>query len=424
MTVHSRLIPDNGPKMDRDGQEPPPGSFAVEAAPGRGRFKAASYVAQGALLIAVVLLGCGNNISKQVASHALSERYAYMLGLSTAVAYVPLFWAILLVLLRTGTAPMFQLRYMWQRNGYLSPVLLIVLAALGDALGDVIGAICTIHVSVPVHSLLTNCTSVFVALLSMCMLNQRYSLFQILALLGVFSAVVIGILPSFESNSSGSSAFFAVILGGSCIFNAVAFVVKEFIFTRYKTWRADQDLQGGSGLNIFLINSHEALFQLPLTLLLIPLNGLLKQTSDGNIFSYLQDALHCVFSGEPDACGPNAHGEMAGRCLVIYVIFNLLWNMAVLLSVKHTGALATFVALKAIFPVSTVLTEYVDWPLLPHKDFSWLIWLSMAILLPSIACYQWASQLQAARAAIHPSLASCCWPWGRKTADFESELLG
>ena len=32
--------------------------------------------------------------------------YAYMLGLSTAVAYVPLFWAILLVLLKTGAAPM------------------------------------------------------------------------------------------------------------------------------------------------------------------------------------------------------------------------------------------------------------------------------------------------------------------------------
>ena len=57
--------------------------------------------------------------------------YAYMLGLSTAVAYVPLFWAILLVLLKTGAAPMYQLRYMWQRNGYLAPVLLIVLAALG-----------------------------------------------------------------------------------------------------------------------------------------------------------------------------------------------------------------------------------------------------------------------------------------------------
>ena len=31
-----------------------------------------------------------------------------------------------------------------------------------------------------------------------------------------------------------------------------------------------------------------AKLRLPLTLLLIPLNGLLKQTSDGNIFSYLQ----------------------------------------------------------------------------------------------------------------------------------------
>ena len=115
---------------------------------------------------------------------------------------------------------------MWQRNGYLAPVLLIVLAALGhleiiktarhrqtlvkpspqcpqgspqavhvtpshrksrflcysadatpfpdlsrcfpnpkirksrgDALGDVIGAISTSHVSGPVHSLLSNCTS-------------------------------------------------------------------------------------------------------------------------------------------------------------------------------------------------------------------------------------------------------------------------
>eukprot|EP00435_Cladocopium_sp_Y103_P032829 s972_g8.t1 len=264
----------------------------------------------------------------------------------------------------------------------------------------------------------------FVAVLSMCLLSQRYSMFQLLALLGVFVAVVIGILPSFESDSSGSNPFFAVLLGGSCIFNAVAFVVKELIFTRYKTWRADQDLQGGTGLNIFLINSHEAVFQLPLTLMLIPLNDLLKQSSEGSSWSYLKEAMTCVFSGEADACGPDAkHGELAGLCVLVYVVFNLLWNMGILLSVKHTGALATFVALKAIFPVSTVLFEYVDWPLLGKKDFSWLIWLSMAILLPSIACYQRASQLQAARAAIHPSLASCCWPWGRKTSNLESEMM-
>ncbi|CAK9086011.1 unnamed protein product [Durusdinium trenchii] len=385
----------------------------------------------GLLLIIVVLLGCGNDISKQVASVSLSKRYVYMLGFWTAVGYVPLFWAILLTLLKTGAAPWslgrtpFQLKYMWQPNGHLPPALLIVLAAFGDALGDVIGAICTSHVSGPLHSLVSNCSSIFVALLSMCMLHQRYSFFQVTSLLGVFFAVVIGILPSFESDATGSNPFFAVVLGGSCVFNAFAFVVKELIFTRYKTWRASENhLEGGASLNMFLINSHEAIFQLPLTLLLIPLNVMLKQTSEGNLFHYLQEAMRCVFSGDAASCGPDSsHGELAGRCLLVYVVFNLLMNMGILLAVKHAGALATFVALKAIFPVSTVLFEYVDWPLLPRRGYSHLIWVSMAILLPSIACYQWASQLQAARAQVHPSFASCCWPWRKKDADLGSELM-
>ena len=68
---------------------------------------------------------------------------------------------------------------------------------------------------------------------------------------------------------------------------------------------------------------------------------------------FSQDAIACVFSGTPDACGPDSvDGELAGRCVLTYVVFNLLWNMGILLSVKHTGALATFIALKAIFPAT------------------------------------------------------------------------
>ena len=43
------------------------------------------------------------------------------------------------------------------------------------------------------------------------------------------------------------------------------------------------------------------------------------------------------------------------------VVFNLLWNMGILLSVKHAGALATFVALKAIFPVAKLQGEFELW---------------------------------------------------------------
>ena len=61
--------------------------------------------------------------------------------------------------------------------------------------------------------------------------------------------------------------------------------------------------------------------------MLIPLNGLLKQSSEGSSLAYLRDALACVF-GDAEACGPEAvHGEWAGRCLLIYVAFNLAWKL-------------------------------------------------------------------------------------------------
>ena len=61
----------------------------------------------------------------------------------------------------------------------------------------------------------------------------------------------------------------------------------------------------------------------------------------------VQEAMLCVFQGHCDE-----HGDVAGTCVAVYVVFNVVWNMTVLLSVKHTGALATFIALKAIFPVT------------------------------------------------------------------------
>ena len=210
---------------------------------------------------------------------------------------------ILSLLVRSGVAPRFQLKWVWQRNNANVPVaLLLVIAALGasgafgkpcsvsdmrfvcacdrfgpepgDSMGDVIGAICTPHVSGPVHSLLSNCTPIFIAALSMCraqtpacpmraetctrcLLHQRYSLWQSLALIGAALSTlsrgsaqcctvlhsgsremarslwlwqlgkrrsrrsrlfalawseVIGVLPSFHSGNT--SPFFAVVLGG------------------------------------------------------------------------------------------------------------------------------------------------------------------------------------------------------------------
>lgn len=369
---------------------------------------------QVVLAVAVVGFGCANNISKQIAAKTL-ERYTYMLSVMTAVIYVPIYFAVLMILLWQGYVPSYQVRFMWQWGsvGRYPFVIFFVVASLGDTLGDVIGMICTPYVGGPVHSLLNNFTPVFMAFLSILILSKRFSLVQCLALLGVFGAVVLGVLPSLESNATKNATkpFFALTLAASCIFNALSFVVKELAFGRYVTWLGECGIPNdGRGLNIFVANSHLAIFQLPFTFLVAPLNQALGQTHGQDIFAYFGDALSCVF-GSTDHCSDRAtHPEDAGFWTTIYVIFNILWNISVLLSVKYCGAMATFVALKAIFPLSTILFAYINWPLLGQTPVSWLVWASMCLMIPSIVMYNIATRKQDQRAKMDPSMATCCWP--------------
>ncbi|CAE7438815.1 crtp1 [Symbiodinium sp. CCMP2456] len=379
----------------------------------RKRSGGRAFVLNVLLLVTVVTLGCANIIAKQIAAQPL-KRYAYVLTLAVQMAYLPLYWSILGLLLLVGAVPREQLRFVWQRHGSRAPGLAFFAAsALGDALGDGIHAICTDHVSGPLQSLANSFISIFIATLSMCVFQERYSLMQCLALLAVLAAVVVGFLPSLEGHSANTEPAFAIIFAGSCFFYAVSFVIKELMFKRFKAWQealhpggesgGGETGTGRSGLNIFVMNAHIAVFQLPLTVLLLPLNELLKQTHGEGILAFAREAFACVFGG---SCGPDSnHGELAGRCVAIYVLLNVLWNLSILLAVKHSGSLATNVALKAVFPVSTVLFAYVDWPLLGQTSLSWLVWLSILILLPSIAAYQWATALQAQR-----TRATCCWP--------------
>merc|ERR1712217_545038 len=92
-----------------------------------------------------------------------------------------------------------------------------------------------------------------------------------------------------------------------------------------------------------------------------------------------------------------------------------------MMSVKASGALPTFIALKAIFPVSIVLFAYVDWPLLGRTHVDPLVWLGVAIMLPSIGIYQYASDQQRARQQKEGVLDTCCWPLGTSKLPLEVE---
>ena len=75
----------------------------------------------------------------------------------------------------------------------------------------------------------------------------------------------------------------------------------------------DFDLDGG--LNIFVLNTHEAIAQLPFTLILVPLNMAFGQVGQGeDLFQYLSEATCCVVRSSPEACGAGSvQPEWAGK---------------------------------------------------------------------------------------------------------------
>jgi hypothetical protein len=421
-----------------------------------------SYTMQATLMFMVVSLGCVDVVLRQIVAKTL-VRFSYMLGLATATAYLPIYWFILLVLIQIGIVPMEQVRWVWAgwqntlasfRRGLFSApyVKLFMLAALGDALGNGLGYICTPYVAGPVHSLLSQCTIMFTAVLSMCMLRKRYSLAQVLGLIGVEMAVLIGVLPSFGDGTNSSDPFFSLMLAGSCAFNAFAWVVKEQAFRLYKETAEDSEHESyealsplnsdtsprvtdaqlnaasnrrdteanedkparQSTLHIFVVNSHVALFQLPLALLLLPLAQATGQTEGENALSYLAEGMSCLVGGsiEQGALCPDA-----GKYTLYYIICNIVWNWTILLNVKFNGALATFVALKAISPCSAVLFAYVDWPLLHMTPVKPLTWVVFIIIVPCIMFYVWASKQQQKREEARPPTGTCCWPLGTDAMD-------
>jgi len=378
----------------------------------------AGLTLQLVLAALVVITGSLNNIFKQIASATLGS-YTYMLQLTTAVVFVPVYCGAAWCYAKKGWIPTEQISFIWQtdRSAGIPVLALFLAAALGDAVGDSIGMICTPYVAGPIHSLLANFTPIWIAVLAFAFLGKRYSLFQCAGMLAVLVAAGVGVTPTMEEGSgSGTSPYFAVVLAGSCIFNAVSWLVKEHVFSRYAGWKASRGINDGGSMHIILVQAHLAAFALPLTLLCVPLNQSLGQMHGETTVSYLSEGSACMLG--------YCEGEFryfATKGVALYFFFNLAWNISILMSVKVSGALATFIALKGIFPVSSVLFSSICWPVLCKTAMQPLVWLSVFLMLPAIVFYQYASDLQ--QKSKNPSQAPSCWPLGKPNAAFLDECL-
>lgn len=255
-------------------------------------------------------------------------------------------------------------------------------------------------------SVMTQSVVVFSMICAIIFLSSRYTYWQVWGAIVILGGTFICLFangfqgtggsnsapvasPAF-SPSSGSSSLdsgvinsFQTVLYSSIMFfsplpNAVSFTLKEMVFV-YRP-----------KLDIFVVNSSGSLFQLVLWPLFLPLTLLFDQTGGEPFGEYLKNGFLCFAGQYKFAPGSPYDCSSMPWPFVVYIVFNLAFNISLLLLLKRASALQAFMATKGVLPVSFLLF-YFKWPLIPSSSINIFIITGLFIILFGLVMYRLAT---------------------------------
>eukprot|EP00270_Netrium_digitus_P005963 TRINITY_DN1804_c0_g1_i1.p1 TRINITY_DN1804_c0_g1~~TRINITY_DN1804_c0_g1_i1.p1 ORF type:complete len:459 (+),score=100.20 TRINITY_DN1804_c0_g1_i1:118-1494(+) len=287
-----------------------------------------------------ILLGVANRVLYKMALVPLKS-FPFFLAQFTTFGYVVVYLIIL------------WLRY---QSGIVTTEMLSLpkwpFAAIGtfDALGLAAGMAAAAVLPGALIPILTQAFLIWQLALSYVLLGKRYPLQQIagciLVILGVVTVVVSGGGASVgaEADISSTGLFWLLLMVFSTSFNAASSILKEFVFKD-----AAKKLEGKT-VDIFVVNSFGSTFQALAVLLLLPFLSSLRGIPFPELPQYFKDGATCFFN---IGTGTIAGCEGAPLLPVLYVSFNLAFNIAALYLLKSSSAIVTSLALTLSVPLTS-----------------------------------------------------------------------
>jgi hypothetical protein len=241
---------------------------------------------------------------------------------------------------------------------------------------------------------------------AMIILGTRYSYWQVWGMLVILGGTMVCLFANGldggggggGEKGNGSSASsgqigYSMIMFVSTLPNAFSFTLKELVF-KYRP-----------KMDIFVVNSNSSLFQLILWPIFLPLTLLFNQTGGMPFGQYLKDGFQCFIGtyrfpeSSPYNCSSMPYP------FLVYMAFNLAYNIALLLLLKQASALQAFMAVKAVLPVSFILF-YFKWPLISPSSINIFIIIGLLLVLIGLVFYRLANISKDLRKN-QPSFSSC-----------------
>ncbi|KAI5655053.1 hypothetical protein M9H77_32240 [Catharanthus roseus] len=189
------------------------------------------------------------------------------------------------------------------------------------------------------------------------LLGRKYSLNKLMGCLLVAAGVILAVLSGSNNGQmlSGIGLIWPLLMIASAAFQACASILKESVFLD-----AANHLKGRS-LDIFVVNSFGSGFQALFVLLFLPVLSNLKGIPFSQLPSYFKSGAACFLNS-----GSNATGcDGAPLLPLLYIFFNLCFNISVLHLVKISSAVVSSLAVSSSVPISIYILS-LPLPYLPQ----------------------------------------------------------
>eukprot|EP01111_Echinosteliopsis_oligospora_P011426 TRINITY_DN3770_c0_g1_i1.p1 TRINITY_DN3770_c0_g1~~TRINITY_DN3770_c0_g1_i1.p1 ORF type:complete len:417 (+),score=56.80 TRINITY_DN3770_c0_g1_i1:73-1323(+) len=353
----------------------------------------------GLLVLGVIVTGSLNKVSSKIMSEPMAN-YSFFLSLFNSIAYILLYYGILLFRYYTGKVPEGQMTYPYRRMprdptagalknklwSTLPPLKYFIIIGFMDSFGNILGLIAQPYLSGPMISLVQQSMVVFSIICAILILGTRYTWGQFGSAAVVIIGASIAFMPNLlkEPGSDHNPISYALLMSFSNLPSAISFTIKELIFKREKN------------LELFVVNSTGSLFQLIWFPAMIPITLLLKQTNGMPLLPYIKNGFLC-FAGitpeadqnplNPNRCHPDPYPYL------IYIVFNLGYNIFILLLLKQASALQSFMAIKAVLPISVFLF-LIKWPLIGASGIDQFTVYSLIIILIGLGLFRYSTILK------------------------------
>ncbi|KAG6705139.1 hypothetical protein I3843_07G160900 [Carya illinoinensis] len=315
------------------------------------------------------MLAIANRVLYKLALVPMKE-YPFFLAQLTTFGYVAIYFSILYIRYRAGivTNEMLALpKWRFMAIG--------ILEALGVATGMAAGAM----LPGPTIPILSQTFLVWQLAFSTFLLGRSYSFNQIAGCLLVATGVVVAVASGSDAGQmlSGVEFKWPALMLASSAFQAVASIIKEFIFTDALT------RLNGKSLDLFVVNSLGSGFQALFVLLFLPFLSKMRGIPFGQLPSYLESGAGCFLN-----FGANQPGcDGAPLLPLLYIFVNLAFNISVLNVVKISSAVVSSLTVMLSVPVSIYILS-LPLPYLPEAtSLSPYFLFGSAILVSGLILY-------------------------------------